>query len=181
MYLERYVVDGCLFSFVKSINDDYQRYERIIKHTIEREETMAMSFVQQVINARDNDHSSAWEKYKSDTLGDTTQHLQDGKKKPPLPNRIGQKPRISNKQHSSAIQMYGRSSKQQSSSKKNETNKVKSREDLFERPKVKTHPSESHHDVPHTIETTIVEKDQSGQSIAEYISEKEEAPPSQKK
>jgi len=165
MYLERYVVDGCLFSFVKSINDDYQRYERTIRHTIEREETMAMSFVQQVINTRDNDHSSAWERYKNDTIGDTTQHT----KKLTI-NRSGQNPRISNKQHNSAMQIYGRSSKQQSSSKKNETNKVKSRGDLFERPEVKTSPSESesHHDVPHTIETTIGEKDQSGQSIADY-------------
>ena len=81
MYLERYVVDGCLFSFVKSINDDYLRYERTIKTTIEREETMAMSFVQQVINTRDNDHSSAWERYK-------TNGLQDGKKKPPPNARI---------------------------------------------------------------------------------------------
>ena len=165
MYLERYVVDGCLFSFVKSINDDYLRYERTIITTIEREEKMAKSFVEQVINARDNDHSSAWERYKN-TVGDTTQHPEDGKKKPPI-TRIGQNPRISNKQHNSAMQIYGRSSKQQSSSRKLETNKVKSREDLFDRPKVKTNPSESHNDVPHTIETTIVEKDQSRQSVVE--------------
>jgi len=158
MYLERYVVDGCLFSFVKSINDDYLRYERTIKHTIEREEKMALSFVEKVVNARDNDHSSAWERYKNDTVGDTTQHTN----KPPI-NRSGQNPRISNKQHNSAMQIYGRSSKQQSSSKKNETNKVKSRDDLFERPKVKTSSS----DVPHTIETLIVEKDQSRQSVVE--------------
>ena len=164
MYLERYVVDGCLFSFVKSINDDYLRYDRTIITTIEREEKMAKSFVEQVINARDNDHSSAWERYKN-TVGDTTQHT----KKLTI-NRSGQNPRISNKQHNSAMQIYGRSSKQQSSSKKNETNKVKSRGDLFERPEVKTSPSESesHHDVPHTIETSRVEKDQSGQSIADY-------------
>ena len=154
MYLERYVVDGCLFSFVKSINDDYLRYERTIITTIEREEKMAKSFVKEVINTRDNDHSSEWERYKNDTIGGTTQHLQDNKNKPPI-NRFGQNPRISNKQHNSTIQIYGRSSKQQSSSKKNETNKVKSRDDMFERPKVKTSPSESesHHDVPHTIET----------------------------
>jgi len=165
MYLERYVVDGCLFSFVKSINDDYLRYERTIKHTIEREEKMAMSFVEKVVNARDSDHSSAWERYKNDTIGDTTQHT----KKLTIA-RSGQNPRISNKQHNSAMQIYGRSSKQQSSSKKNETNKVKSRGDLFERPKVKSSPSESesHHDVPHTIETSRVEKDQSRQSIADY-------------
>ena len=159
MYLERYVVDGCLFSFVKSINDDYLRYERTIRTTIEREETMAMSFVQQVINTRDNDHSSAWDRYRND------QRLQDGKKKPP-PNRIGQNPRINNKQHSSAMQIYGRSSKQQSSSKKNETNKAKSRDDQFERPNVKTSSSESHHDVSHTIETSM-EENQTGQSIVE--------------
>jgi len=164
MYLERYVVDGCLFSFVKSINDDYLRYERTIRTTIEREETMAMSFVQQVINTRDNDHSSAWERYKV-SIGDNTQHLQD-KNKPPT-NRICQNPRISNKQHNSSIQIYGRSSKQQSLSRKNESKKVKSRDDLFERPKVKTRPSESHHDVPHTIETTIVEKDRPEQSVVE--------------
>jgi len=162
MYLERYVVDGCLFSFVKSINDDYQRYERTIRHTIEREETMAMSFVQQVINTRDNDHSSAWERYKNDSVGDTIQHT----KKLTI-NRSGQNPRISNKQHDSAIQIYGRPSKQQSSSKKNETNKVKSRGDMFERPKAKTSPSESHSDVPHTIDTTIVEENQPGQIIVD--------------
>jgi len=163
MYLERYVVDGCLFSFVKSINDDYLRYERTIKHTIEREEKMALSFVEKVVNARDNDHSSAWERYKNDTIGDTTQHS----KKLTIARSV-LNPRISNKQHNGAIQIYGRSSKQQSSSKKNETNKVKSRDDLFERPKVKTSSSESHHDVPHTIDTSIEEKDQFGQSIAEY-------------
>ena len=36
MYTERFAVDGCMFSFLKSINDDYIRYERIIKSTIER-------------------------------------------------------------------------------------------------------------------------------------------------
>jgi len=48
MYLERYVVDGCMWSFVKSINDDYLRYERTIAHTIEREEKMAKTFVDKV-------------------------------------------------------------------------------------------------------------------------------------
>jgi hypothetical protein len=36
MYTERFAVDGCMFSFIKSINDDYIRYEQIIKSTIER-------------------------------------------------------------------------------------------------------------------------------------------------
>lgn len=48
MYLERYTVDGCMWSFVKSINDDYKRYERTIIHTIEREEKMAKTFVEKV-------------------------------------------------------------------------------------------------------------------------------------
>ena len=63
MYIERFVVDGCLFSFIKSINDDYIRYERTITSTIEREEKLAQTFVEKVINARDGDHSTAWQNY----------------------------------------------------------------------------------------------------------------------
>lgn len=63
MYIERFVVDGCIFSFIKSINDDYIRYERIITSTIEREEKLAQTFVEKVINVRDGDHSTAWQKY----------------------------------------------------------------------------------------------------------------------
>lgn len=48
MYLERYVVDGCMWSFVKSINDDYLRYERTVAHIIDREEKMAKTFVDKV-------------------------------------------------------------------------------------------------------------------------------------
>ena len=48
MYLERYSTDGDMWSFVKSINDDYIRYERTIKTTIEREEKMAKTFVEKV-------------------------------------------------------------------------------------------------------------------------------------
>ena len=63
MYIERFVVDGCMFSFIKSINDDYIRYERTITSTIEREEKLAQTFVEKVINARDGDHSTAWQNY----------------------------------------------------------------------------------------------------------------------
>lgn len=31
IYLERYAIDGCMWSFVKSINDDYLRFERTIQ------------------------------------------------------------------------------------------------------------------------------------------------------
>ncbi len=36
MFLERFAVDGCMFSFLKSINDDYARYETTLTSTIER-------------------------------------------------------------------------------------------------------------------------------------------------
>lgn len=52
MYLERYRVDGSFFSFVKSINDDYIRYERTITNTIDREERLAKTFVEKVRNER---------------------------------------------------------------------------------------------------------------------------------
>lgn len=48
MYLERFRLDGCLWSFMKSINDDYVRYERTIQNTIEREEKYAKTFVEKV-------------------------------------------------------------------------------------------------------------------------------------
>ena len=50
MYLERYLVDGCVWTLVKSINNDYSRYERTIKNIIDREERMARTFVEKVIN-----------------------------------------------------------------------------------------------------------------------------------
>lgn len=65
MYLERYAIDGCMWTFVKSINGDYLRFERTIKNVIEREEKMAKTFVEKVVKARDEDHSSAWNKFHS--------------------------------------------------------------------------------------------------------------------
>lgn len=41
LYIERFSVDGDFFSLMKSINDDFIRYERTITSTIEREEKMA--------------------------------------------------------------------------------------------------------------------------------------------
>ena len=63
MYLQRFAIDGCMWTFVKSINDDYHRLERTIKHVIHREEKMAKTFVEQVLKTRDKDHSSAWKEY----------------------------------------------------------------------------------------------------------------------
>ena len=65
MYLERFAIDGCMWTFVKSINDDYLRFERTIKNVIHREEKMAKTFVEKVVRARDEDHSSAWNNYHS--------------------------------------------------------------------------------------------------------------------
>mmetsp|Transcript_10915 Transcript_10915/g.16656 ORF Transcript_10915/g.16656 Transcript_10915/m.16656 type:complete len:893 (-) Transcript_10915:686-3364(-) len=65
MYLERFAIDGCMWTFVKSINDDYLRFERTIKNVIDREEKMAKTFVEKVVKARDEDHSSAWNNYHS--------------------------------------------------------------------------------------------------------------------
>ncbi|KAL7539952.1 hypothetical protein ACHAXR_009742 [Thalassiosira sp. AJA248-18] len=78
MYLERYVVDGCMWSFVKSINDDYIRYERTISHTIEREEKMAKTFVEKVINARDGGVKHAWENYIHFTHDSNSSTTKDG-------------------------------------------------------------------------------------------------------
>ncbi|KAL9189729.1 hypothetical protein ACHAXT_009404 [Thalassiosira profunda] len=83
MYMERYAVDGCLFSFVKSINDDYLRYERTIRHTIEREEKMAKTFVEKVVNARDGDHQRSWESYLSLQASGVENAGPKAKKKPP--------------------------------------------------------------------------------------------------
>ncbi len=52
IYLERYAIDGCMWSFVKSINDDYLRFERTIKNVITREEKMAKTFISHVVKAR---------------------------------------------------------------------------------------------------------------------------------
>ena len=41
MYIERFTVDGDFFLFIKSLNDDYTRFERTITSTIEREEKLA--------------------------------------------------------------------------------------------------------------------------------------------
>jgi len=65
IYLERYAIDGCLWTFVKSINEDYRRFERTITSVIQREEKMAKTFVEKVVKARDEDHSSAWKNYHS--------------------------------------------------------------------------------------------------------------------
>jgi len=65
IYLERYAIDGDMWKFVKSINDDYLRFERTIKNVIQREEKMAKTFVEKVVKARDEDHSSAWNNYHS--------------------------------------------------------------------------------------------------------------------
>ncbi|KAL7490966.1 hypothetical protein ACHAWT_000819 [Skeletonema menzelii] len=65
MYLERFTIDGCMWTFVKSINDDYLRFERTIKGVIHREEKMAKTFVEKVVKARDEEHSSAWNNYHS--------------------------------------------------------------------------------------------------------------------
>ncbi|KAL7453460.1 hypothetical protein ACHAWC_005139, partial [Mediolabrus comicus] len=63
IYLERFAIDGCMWSFVKSINDDYLRFERTIKNVITREEKMAKTFISHVVKARDEDHSNAWKDY----------------------------------------------------------------------------------------------------------------------
>lgn len=65
MYLERFAIDGCMWTFVKSINDDYLRFERTITNVIDREEKMAKTFVEKVVKARDEEHSSAWNNYHS--------------------------------------------------------------------------------------------------------------------
>jgi hypothetical protein len=41
LYIERFWVDGNFFDFMRSINDDYIRFERTITTTIEREEKLA--------------------------------------------------------------------------------------------------------------------------------------------
>ena len=50
---------------MKSINEDYRRFERTITSVIQREEKMAKTFVEKVVKARDEDHSSAWKNYHS--------------------------------------------------------------------------------------------------------------------
>lgn len=114
IYLERYVVDGCMFSFVKSINDDYLRYDRTITNTIEREEKMAKTFVDKVINARDSDYSSAWERYKNESNGNTHSDAVHEKKskKSSLKDKNGSSdPHRSSarKQYNNTMQIYGRS------------------------------------------------------------------------
>ena len=66
-FLERYAVDGDFFSFVKSINDDYNRFARTIQATILREQNLATSFVDKVVAARDKDHQNAWKNYLNHT------------------------------------------------------------------------------------------------------------------
>ncbi|KAL7468489.1 hypothetical protein ACHAXS_008724 [Conticribra weissflogii] len=63
MYVERFMVDHCLWSLMRSINTDYIRYERTIINIVEREEKLAKTFVEKVVNMRDVDHSKAWEQY----------------------------------------------------------------------------------------------------------------------
>ena len=85
MYIERFAVDGCIFSFLKSINDDYIRYERTITSTIEREEKLAQTFVEKVINARDGDHSTAWQNYIElavESSAETANEIDDAKRNP---------------------------------------------------------------------------------------------------
>ena len=125
MYIERYAVDGCMFSFVKSINDDYLRYERTITNTIDREEKMAKSFVEQVIQARDADHSSAWERYKNDEVS----QMQPRNRKPaPKLGRTAQKPAGKNNHGSAMQQIYGSSSQPRRKTEAKKT-RPKSRDD----------------------------------------------------
>lgn len=48
MYVERFMVDHCLWSLMRSINKDYIRYERTIINIVEREEKLAKTFVEKV-------------------------------------------------------------------------------------------------------------------------------------
>lgn len=41
MFIERFTVDGDFFLLIKSLNDDYIKFERTIRSTIEREEKLA--------------------------------------------------------------------------------------------------------------------------------------------
>ncbi len=51
MYVERFMVDHCLWSLMRSINTDYIRYERTIINIVEREEKLAKTFVEKVSHA----------------------------------------------------------------------------------------------------------------------------------
>lgn len=50
MYIERFSVDGDFFVLMKSLNDDYLRFERTITSTIEREEKMAKVCVMSLLS-----------------------------------------------------------------------------------------------------------------------------------
>ena len=85
MYIERFAVDGCIFSFLKSINDDYIRYERTITSTIEREEKLAQTFVEKVIHTRDGQHVTAWQNYIElavESSAETANEIDDAKRNP---------------------------------------------------------------------------------------------------
>ena len=61
--LDRLTIDGDLWTFLKNINADYRRYERLIDLILEREDTMATTFVSKVMKVRREENAGAWNEY----------------------------------------------------------------------------------------------------------------------
>jgi hypothetical protein len=59
----RYLKDGNLWSFVEAVDADYRRYERDADEAKRREDIDAATFVEKVLQQRDQDHVKAWRSF----------------------------------------------------------------------------------------------------------------------
>ena len=62
---DKYMTKGDLWAFLKSVDDDYRRYESTIDDILEREDTMATTFVSKVLNKREEENEAAWSRYEA--------------------------------------------------------------------------------------------------------------------
>ena len=62
---DRYMAKGDLWAFLKAVDDDYRRYEGTIDDILEREDTMATTFVSKVLDKREAENEAAWSRYEA--------------------------------------------------------------------------------------------------------------------
>ena len=59
----RYLKNGDLWAFVEAVDADYRRYERDADEAKRREDVDAATFVEKVLQQRDQDHVKAWRSF----------------------------------------------------------------------------------------------------------------------
>lgn len=77
---DRYIAKGDLWQFLKSVDEDYRRFETTIDDILEREDTMATTFVSKVLDKRESENEKAWQAYEAVTEAHGAKKEQDPKK-----------------------------------------------------------------------------------------------------